>query len=79
MTTPKKDAIDRMKAKRNASLFVETLNVCCPHCGMPQPSPGDGTDAWTPTSMKENLGPKTCTECDEKFMLMDQSSAAIVA
>lgn len=55
-------------ASKQATLCVETLAVCCPHCGEPYPSPDNGSDAWMPQQVRAANGTKlTCVACDEAF------------
>jgi predicted RNA-binding Zn-ribbon protein involved in translation (DUF1610 family) len=65
------------KRSRSAVVTAFTVEIRCPHCGEPQPSPGSGSHFWTIDEMRSQEGPKTCTACDEPFRLLAQSRVGV--
>jgi hypothetical protein len=65
------------RRKRPAILVAVTVEVQCPHCGDPQPSPNNGSHLWTTTEVSESQGPKECVACDEPFTLHAQSRVSV--
>lgn len=61
-----------------ARLSVETLAVCCPHCGEPFPAPDNGADPWTPQQVREACGKAlVCVACDESFRVHAEGKIAM--
>jgi hypothetical protein len=69
----KSDNAKTRARKRPALVTAATLEVQCPHCGDPQPSPGNGSHLWTPAEVSTSQGPRECDACDEPFTLHAQS------
>ena len=67
------------KARRNAIITAATVEVGCPHCGEPQPSPVTGSHLWLPAEVAKEEGPRTCVSCDETFRLHAQSRVTVQA
>ena len=64
--------------KRPAIIVAATVEVQCPHCGEPQPSPDNGSHVWMPGQVVTAQGKKTCVSCDEEFQLNAQSRVSVV-
>lgn len=65
---------------RNAVITAATLEVCCPHCGDPQPNPRDGSHLWMPEEVKQQIAEtvqRVCVACDEPFALIEQSRVSV--
>lgn len=62
--------------RRNAIIVAGTVEVRCPWCGEPQPSPDD-SDFWVPSQVITHEGDRVCVSCDEPFRLLAQSRATI--
>ena len=67
------------KQTRTAIITAVTVEVCCPHCGDPQPSPDNGSHAWMPGQVVAEQGEKVCVACDEPFVLHAQSRVSVDA
>lgn len=67
------ERIAHAKARRNAIIVAVTVEVQCPHCGEPQPSPDNGSHAWMIGQVMAEQGPKVCVSCDESFVLRAQN------
>lgn len=56
-----------------ATLVAEAVNVCCPHCGEPQPDPDNASHMWTHAQVARVNGTRrTCTACDEPMLVQTQ-------
>jgi DNA-directed RNA polymerase subunit RPC12/RpoP len=64
-------------AKRNAIVVAVTLEVQCPHCGEPQPSPDNGAHSWMPSQVQTAQGTRTCVSCEEPFELHAQGRVIV--
>jgi hypothetical protein len=62
---------------RNAIIAAAALEVLCPECGGAQPNPDDGSHMWSADQVRASAGKRTCTECDEPFVLHAQSKAQV--
>jgi transposase-like protein len=63
---------------RPAQIIAATVEICCPHCGEPLPSPDSGSDAWLPEQIPKDSPKYTCNSCDEEFRVMFQNTAQVV-
>ena len=66
-----------MAALRQATIVAATVEVFCPHCGEPQPSPDNGSHAWMPSQVVVAQGKKVCVSCDEPFQLNEQNRVMV--
>lgn len=66
-----------MSASRAARIVAPAVEVQCPHCGEPQPSPGNGSHIWLPSEVSKRQGSRTCVSCDEAFELHAQSRVSV--
>jgi endogenous inhibitor of DNA gyrase (YacG/DUF329 family) len=64
-------------AKRNAIISAAALEVGCPFCGEPQPSPSDGSHLWYPSQVMENQGARNCVSCDKPFTVHVQNRVSV--
>lgn len=65
-------------AMKRAILFAPAIEVTCPHCGEPLPSPDNGSDMWLPTQVRDASGQtKTCDSCDEPFVIADENKVQV--
>jgi predicted RNA-binding Zn-ribbon protein involved in translation (DUF1610 family) len=60
-----------------AQVMAATVEVLCPHCGEPQPSPDNGSHAWFSSQVSANQGPRTCVSCDERFQIHAQNRVMV--
>jgi hypothetical protein len=60
-----------------AMIQAAALEVICPHCGDPQPSPDNGSHMWMPEQVTVAQGIVTCVACDEKFRIHAQSRVVV--
>lgn len=61
-------AAQKVAQKKYAILVAASVEVTCPWCGEPQPSPGDGSHLWLPSEVVAAELEKrclSCTACDE--------------
>jgi predicted RNA-binding Zn-ribbon protein involved in translation (DUF1610 family) len=66
--------------KRNAIIVAASVEVQCPHCGEPQPSPDNGSHVWMTSQVAALSGQvKTCVSCDETFTVQAQSRVSVEA
>lgn len=63
--------------KSVAQIFAASLEVHCPECGEPQPSPENGSDIWTIQEVQDNQGHRVCVACDEPFDLHSVRKAQV--
>jgi hypothetical protein len=64
---------------RNAQIIAATIEICCPHCGEPLPSPDNGSDAWLPKDIPtDEQKAYTCNSCEEQFRVMFQNKAQVI-
>jgi hypothetical protein len=64
-------------SKRSAIIVAATVEVQCPYCGDPQPSPDNGSHAWMPSQIVTLQGPRVCVSCEEQFILHTQSRVSV--
>lgn len=65
-------------AKRNAIIVAAVLEVHCPHCGEPQPSPRCGAHLWEPDEVHAFAGDRICNACEGSFKLLQQSRVNVI-
>ena len=63
---------------RRARLTVEMVNVCCPWCGEPQPSPYNGGDLWTREDFEKAGSRAACTSCDQAILIHTDGRAVFL-
>lgn len=68
-----------MATKRLALIVAAAVEVHCPYCQEPQPSPDNGSDMWYPHQVEAKQGPATCVSCDEPFIIATQSKVMVAA
>jgi len=64
-------------AFKQATVVASTVEVTCPHCGEPQPSPDNGSHAWVPSQVVAAQGRRVCVSCDEPFQLNAQNRVTV--
>lgn len=64
--------------KRNAIIVAAAVEVHCPHCGDPQPSPGNGSFMWEPHEVTAQQGDRVCNACDHPFRLIAQNRMSLI-
>jgi hypothetical protein len=79
MSDPVKDF---MKVRRRfAQLVATTVSVICSRCGEPQPSPGNGSDNWTPEEVRAvaatSDATRDCVSCNAPMLVTMQPMARI--
>lgn len=62
---------------RPAQIVAHKLEVHCPYCGEPQPSPDDGSDVWTPEEVRASESRRECVACDKTFLLSLTTKAKV--
>jgi len=65
-----------MTTKR-AQVVATSVEVWCPHCGEPQPSPTNGAFLWLLEEVEANQGARMCDACDERFVLHSASRVRV--
>lgn len=63
---------------RPAQIHAASLEVVCPYCGEPQPSPETGSHIWTVDEVRSKTGPHTCVSCDRQMTIGLSSKATVV-
>lgn len=69
------------KHLRAAVINAVSVEVCCPHCGAPQPSPDNGSEMWLPSQVKAvaAVAPQhVCVSCDEPFTVEAHTRVAVI-
>lgn len=63
---------------RPATITAASLEVSCPVCGEPQPSPDNGSHIWTTAEVISVAGTKrTCVSCDVVFVVVFQNRVGV--
>jgi hypothetical protein len=65
------------REKRLARIVAVAVEVRCPYCAEPQPSPDNGYYMWDPSQVSAAQGPRTCISCDEPFTIHAQSRVSV--
>ncbi len=64
--------------KKYAIISAASLEVGCPDCGEPQPSPDNGSHLWTPGEVTAASSTQhTCTACDLVFTIIAQNRVSV--
>lgn len=66
-----------MAAPRPAQIIAVALEVHCPYCDEPQPSPDDGADRWDSAEILYSEGKHECVSCDKVFLLSSTTKAQV--
>jgi hypothetical protein len=70
--------VTHARGRRNAIIVAASVEVQCPHCGEPQPSPGNGSHIWLPSEVSHVTGgQRQCVSCEEPFTIIAQSRVSI--
>ena len=62
---------------KHAIIATGTVEVQCPHCGEPQPSPDNGSHVWLAQQVQQTQGKRVCVACDERFILSAQNRVMV--
>ncbi len=64
--------------KKNAIITAVSLEVGCPECGEPQPSPETGSEIWLIDEVKASDGSeRKCVSCDVTFRVIFHSRVSV--
>lgn len=59
-----------MASPKRAQLFAGAVEVFCPYCGEPQPSPDSGSHLWEVRLVLKRAGEtRACAACCARFRL----------
>ena len=61
---------------RRAQLFAETVCICCPYCGEPQPN-ASGSEMWIPQDIAKKNGLHRCVSCDREILILGDSKVQL--
>lgn len=68
-----------MPQPRGTVTTAPSLEVGCPYCGEPQPSPESGSHIWTPDELKQKAGERReCVSCDKEIIINAPKNAQVV-
>ena len=62
---------------KRAVLVASAIEIRCPHCGEPQPSPDNGSDMWLPFQVEAFQGVRKCVSCDKPFDIQAMSKIQV--
>lgn len=66
-----------MSNLRFANIMASVVEVSCPYCGEPLPSPDNGSDQWLPSQVEAGQSERVCNACDEPFRVVYQDKAFV--